>query len=151
MFNLFLIFISLAAATAIAAGTAIIFRPADKAKRPVRTPAEEIITVMSVDTEFPTEEHGEVQAVPVGAMERELELSDMHEGDIIVRAGTSPETEETAVPTPNVQETGPFSAADPLRPEEPSDVVSKTIQEEHEEASDDVPERPLELFEDQTY
>ena len=149
MFIFILIFISVVAAAMAVAGLVILFRPVKQAESPVKAPAD-VITVMSVDTDSPSEEPEEIPAVPMSAMERELELSDLHEGDIIVGTEPSPEVEVAPI-THDVQEEAPSPDPDPIRPEEPSDVVSKSIPEEPEEGSGTPPDRPLELIEDQTY
>ena len=150
MFNFILLFISVVAAAMAVAGLVILLRPVKQAESPVKAPAD-VITVMSVDTDSPSEEPEEIPSVPMSAMERELELSDLHEGDIVVGTEPSPEVEEAPIQTHDVQEEAPSPDTDPIRPEEPSDVVSKSIPEEPEEGSGTPPDRPLELIENQTY
>ena len=151
MFNFILIFISVVAVATIAIGSVILFRPAKQADSPVKAPAD-VITVVSVDNKAPQKEPEELPIAPLSTLECQLELMDMHKGDIIVSTEASPETVE-AIPNPShdlPQEASAPEEETP-RPQEPTDVVSKSITEEQEEAPGTSPYPPLELFEDVTY
>lgn len=152
MLNIISIILMVLAAAMAAAGIFFLMRPVSKADKPVKGPVD-VIKVRHVDTDSPDTmpvDSTEGQKIPVSAIESELEIADMHPGDILVGTEVPPEAGTGQNPThePPVEE---HAGTTPEGQKTETDVVSKSISEEHEEAPEESPERPLELFDDRTY